>query len=190
MSRGRDRLRKGSDAQSRRSAGHFLPIPFSVLNHPNYMLLTPLAVKMLIDLASQLKFKDGGTTNNGNLCRAFTVMKERGWRSEASIQRAIEELLYYGFITPTKQGGLWIGPSLYAVTWYAIDECGGKLEVASTDTPSEDWKASRKKYVIPKKKGNSQLKSREPLRLVEPVAPAGGAFSLHVAEQYAPAGGA
>ena len=43
-------------------------------------------------------------------------------------------------------------PYLYAVTFLAIDECGGKLDVAATRVPSGKWKKERALYKPPDKK--------------------------------------
>ena len=59
-------------------------------------------------------------------------MKARGWNSNDSFNKAKQELLERDLITLTKQGGLGMGPNLYAITWQPIHECGGKLDVAST----------------------------------------------------------
>ena len=53
-------------------------------------------------------------------------MRQRGWRSSSTLNRARQELVYYGFIELTRQGGLGCC-SLYAITWEGIDHCNGKI---------------------------------------------------------------
>jgi hypothetical protein len=53
--------------------------------------------------------------------------------------RGAECRLAHGFIEQTRQGGK-NQCSLYAVTWLAIDECNGKLDVNPTRAASNLWK--------------------------------------------------
>ena len=48
-------------------------------------------------------------------------------------------VLAKGLIEQTRQGGLHAA-GLYAITWQAIDECHGKLDVAATRVPSNKWR--------------------------------------------------
>jgi hypothetical protein len=125
-------------AKARRESGAFVPLPVSVLNHGNYLSLSPKAVKLLLDLCVQLRFKKGGTINNGDLSTAWKLMQPRGWVSKQTLQAALDELLHFKFLLRTRQGGRNLC-SLYAVTWWAIDECDGKLDVGSTRAPSNEW---------------------------------------------------
>jgi hypothetical protein len=138
-------------AKGRRESGIFVPLPCSVLNHPNFTRLSAKAVKLLIDMVSQLRFRSGGTRNNGDLTATWSILKERGWKSRDSLHLSLQELLYYGFIKLTRQGGRHL-PSLYAVTWWAIDECGGKLDIPETRAPSNEWKIDKKPWQRPKRK--------------------------------------
>ena len=129
-------------AKGRREGGAFVPLPCSVLNHPNFMRLSGRGVKLLMDMVSQLRFKEGGAVNNGDLTVAWSVLSKRGWKSRDTLYLSLQELLYYGFISLTRQGGRNLA-SLYAVTWWAIDECKGKLEVPETRVPSNEWKEDK-----------------------------------------------
>ncbi|MEW8202723.1 MAG: hypothetical protein AB2764_11535 [Candidatus Thiodiazotropha endolucinida] len=138
-------------AKNRREQGPFVPLPCSVLNHDNFKKLSSKAVKLLMDMVAQLRFKNGGTVNNGDISAAMTIMKDRGWSSKESLDYALRELMYYGFVKITRQGGRHKA-SLYAVTWWAIDECNGKLDVKETRKPSNEWKESKKKWRRPRRK--------------------------------------
>ena len=109
-------------------------MPHSILEHENYAQLSNKAVKLLIDLFGQYY-----GNNNGDFTAAFSVMKKRGWKSKDTLNRARHELLDTGFIQQTRQGGRHCC-SLYAVTWLAIDDCNGKLDVAPTRVGSGSWK--------------------------------------------------
>jgi len=131
--------------KNRRSSGAFVPIPVSIAMHPNYMMLNGSAVKLLLDMCFQLHFKKGGPDNNGDISIAWTIMRERGWRSKETIRRAELELLYYGFIELTRQGGR-RKCNLYSVSFFAIDACEGKLDVKPTNIPRNLWKDVKEPY--------------------------------------------
>jgi hypothetical protein len=106
--------------------GHF-HLPKALLENSDFAHLSGKATKLLVDIGSQFN-----GYNNGDLCIALKLMKARGWNSNDSLNKAKQELLERDLITLTKQGGLGMGPNLYAITWQPIHECGGKLDVAST----------------------------------------------------------
>ena len=120
--------------KGRTERGSFVALPHAVLEHPNFTKLSPRAVKLLIDMYAQYR-----GLNNGDFCAAFTLMKKRGWRSKDQLQKAKDELLKAGWLMVTRQGGR-NKPTLYAVTFQAINECDGKLDVKPTATAPGDWK--------------------------------------------------
>lgn len=110
--------------------------PASVLSH--------MAAHMLDNLVAQFN-----GNNNGDLTAAPKIMKLYGWSSQGSVHSALTELLAKGFIEQTRQGGR-NKCSLYALTWMAIDDCGGKLDVPSTKVPSNLWKTENKAKIDPR----------------------------------------
>ena len=86
-------------------------------------VLSNAAFRMLDNLIAQFN-----GSNNGDLCASPKVMELYGWNSRSAIHDATVELLATGFIEQTRQGGR-NSCSLYAVTWLAIDDCNGKLEL-------------------------------------------------------------
>ena len=137
-------------AKSRRESGAFVPLPVSVLNGENFVRLSPKAVKLLLDLCSQIRFKQGGTVNNGDLCAAMSLMQPRGWKSEETLINALDELIHFGFVIRTRQGSR-RACSLFAVTWWSIDECQGKLDVSATRVPSNEWRNERGPFITRRK---------------------------------------
>ena len=122
----------------RRSAG--LP-PFTPLVHQYFLtqqfaVLSPRAVKLLIELWMQFR-----GANNGSLCAAWSVMRQRGWTSKDQLAKALKELETANWIVRTRQGGI-NRPTLYAVTFRGIDPCAGKLDVAPDPRPSHAWRES------------------------------------------------
>ncbi len=77
--------------------------------------------------------------NNGDLSATRTMAKEWGVSSPNILQKALGDLLKHGWIIQTRTSLFSRHGSrcaLYALSWYAIDECPGKeLEVAPTRTP-------------------------------------------------------
>ena len=118
----------------------FAGIPRMVMECPDYINLSSNAIRLLVELAYSYK---GG--NNGDLCPAWTLMKERGFRSKATLTRVIKELVAAEMIMLTRQGQFIRNKaSLYALTWAPIDECSGKdLEESSTRIPSRNFSLER-----------------------------------------------
>ena len=109
-------------------------MPHRVCESDSYARLSPKAVKLLVDLVTQFR-----GANNGDLAMAWGLMKERGWRSRDTVTKAGKELIENGIIAQTRQGGR-NRCNLFAVTWLAIDDCGGKLDVEPTNVPLGYWK--------------------------------------------------
>lgn len=126
----RNRLR----SKGRRDSGSFVALPHELLNSAAFTYLTPKATKLLLDIAAQYKGR-----NNGDLCASWQVMRKRGWNSRTTVDRAEKELLEHGLIELTRQGGKHM-PTLYAITWRAIDDCETRLDVSSTKTASNLWR--------------------------------------------------
>lgn len=113
----------------------FVKLRHDVIDSENFQSLNLVALRLLLCLARQYNGK-----NNGDLCAAETVLKKWGWSGSDSITRAKKELLNKGWIVLSRQGGLGIGCSLYALTWFPIDDCKGKIDLLPTRKASDDWK--------------------------------------------------
>jgi len=126
--------KKGTKADRRtfKESGRFGRFPFEVYRNNNHKRLTPYGRMLLVDVFMQYY-----GSNNGDLCIAWSVMKEYGWKSKGTLNAAKDELLHYGFIECTRHGGFHNGPSLYAVTWLKIDACNDKVN--KTNSPSRKW---------------------------------------------------
>lgn len=117
--------RRWKESRDKRDGGAFVLLPLTVLNSRAYIDASPYAKMLLIDLAMQYR-----GDNNGDLAACWKFMKPRGWRSEATLAKAKRELLEFGLIVETRKGARPNKASLYAVTWLALDECDGKLEMS------------------------------------------------------------
>tara|TARA_B100000686_G_C16752842_1_gene953640 strand:+ start:1460 stop:1894 length:435 start_codon:yes stop_codon:yes gene_type:complete len=120
--------------KGRRMNDSFVMMPHHVLAHDNFKTLSPRATKFLMDLLAQFR-----GNNNGDLCATLKTMGERGWNSSDQLHKAENELIEKDVIIVARQGGL-NKANLYAVTWFPIDECKGKLDVAPTRTAPVNWK--------------------------------------------------
>lgn len=140
MPRRRDRT------TGRRESGSFLGLPHAVLDCTNFRMLSAHAVKLLVDMGASYR-----GNNNGDLCITWKLMQRRGWKSRDTLNRARRELLHFGFIELTRQGGLH-SPSLYGLTWQPIHECKGKLDVAPTRVASGLWRET--KAAMPRRERN------------------------------------
>lgn len=129
-------------ATGRREGGAFLPMPLSVIRSDNLMTLSPSATKLFLCLLSQVNFGEGGTRNNGDLCASYSIANKWGFGSKATLNKAIKELLERGWIEQTRKVSFGTGernkPNLYAVTYWAIDDCNGKVK--ATNVQSNKWK--------------------------------------------------
>jgi len=105
----------------------FLHLHRMMLETQDFISLKGNSIKLLIDLGYQYN-----GYNNGDLCASLSVMRKRGWNSNQQLAKALKELLERNLIVQTKQGGLNLGPNLYAITWQPIDECNGKLDANPT----------------------------------------------------------
>lgn len=123
---------------ARWGGGGFNAFPHRVLASEKFAMLSPQATKLLLDLLSQYR-----GNNNGDLCAAMTLMALRGWKSKSGLESAIKELLRTGFLVLSQQGGRH-KPSLYALTFYTIDECVDKRGISKHDlrptgSPNNEW---------------------------------------------------
>lgn len=107
---------------------------YIVLRSQNFSRLSPHAIKLMMDLLAQYK-----GDNNGDLCLAWTLMKKRGWRSRDTLSKARRELLNAEWIIVSRQGGKHL-PTLFALTFFSVDECGGRLDVKATHSPLSNWR--------------------------------------------------
>ncbi len=139
--------------KGRSDKGTFTAVPHTVQDSSNWKQLGGSSLKVLLIIARQYN-----GNNNGDLCASFSIMRRRGIRSPDTLHRALRELRHYGMIELTRQGGLHAA-SLYALTWHAIDDCKGKLDVASTIIASGKWKEQRQPFNYGIKNRNATTKS-------------------------------
>jgi hypothetical protein len=158
MAHNRSKVKSRSDG-----AGGFGALYRHVWKHPDYCQLSGNASKLLMDFACQYNGR-----NNGDLTNAFSLLKERGWRSKTTVSRATEELINANLIVRTREGRF-TNPggmcALYAITWKSIDDCPGKkLTVAPTSTPLRKFTLENSKMPCPEG-GQGSVHKRDPSRV-------------------------
>lgn len=119
---------------TRVEVGGFIRLPHCVVRSVGYSMLSAWAVKLMIDLTNQFDGK-----NNGDLSMAYSVLKDKGWHSPATLDKAKKELINAGFIEVSRQGNR-KRCALYAVTFYAVDSCNGKIEIKPSEKPKGLWR--------------------------------------------------
>jgi len=128
--------RRHKEHARRREAGGYVALPHAVIRSQEWADLSPFAVKLLLDMLSQYR-----GDNNGDLSAYWSKMhRDRGWKSKDTLFKSLAELRNGNWLELTRLGKRNKTPSLYAVTFYAVDYCGGKLEVAATGSPSGAWR--------------------------------------------------
>lgn len=131
------------NAAEKRDGGGHVAIPFAVLNGAAYLGLNAHARMLLFDLAAQYR-----GDNNGDLCAAFNPLRARGWKSEETLNNAKRRLLEAGLIFETRKGGFPNKCALFALTWYALDDCGGKLDITAQSFPRGAYRLKDPRPVI------------------------------------------
>jgi hypothetical protein len=116
-------------------SGLYGGIPHAVLDSTAFKGLSYPAKALLFELMRQHNAVKG---NNGHLHLSFSWLARRGWKSRDVIQRARAELLERGLLIQTRQGGLNIGASGYALTWLHITNYVG-LEIERKDYHPGAW---------------------------------------------------
>lgn len=120
-------------SKGRADSDSYFAFPHAVLNCPELRNLSGSATKVLLVLCNQLR-----KYNNGDLSAPFSTASQWGIGSKSTLAKALRELEKANLICRTRTA-VFQNPAakctLFAVTWRAIDECKGKLEISATTTP-------------------------------------------------------
>lgn len=111
-----DRLRTNGKHRGGAIGERFLMLPLSAYEAPQFATLKPWSVRLLLDLVAQYNGR-----NNGDLSAAWKLLKPRGWNSEATLNKAKQELLAAGYIIEMRKGRRPNLCSLYALTWRPLN---------------------------------------------------------------------
>lgn len=116
-----------------RVEGSYAAIPRAMLDSPAWIGASVAAKALVMELARQ-----HNGANNGRLHLAHSWLARRGWPSKSIVEKARDELLERGLIVQTRQGGLFIGPTWFAVTWLPINNFVG-LDIGSHQYHKGAW---------------------------------------------------
>lgn len=133
MARGNKAFKNNAE---KRGGGQFVAIRMDVIRSEAWAKTSVWGTRLIMDLAAQYR-----GNNNGDLCAAWSNMKKRGWKSRDTLDRAKKDLLDKKWIQVTRQGARKI-PTLYALTFWGVDECNGKLDpgICPRNKPRDTWK--------------------------------------------------
>lgn len=96
----------------------FAMIDADVIYSVNWSRASKPCRGMIADIAVQYSGH-----NNGDLTASRKVMRRLGWTSPGTLKVLLLEAEHYGLLVQTRQGGLLVGASLYALGWRTIDPC-------------------------------------------------------------------
>jgi hypothetical protein len=131
--------------------GSYTPAPHVVLDSAAFVGASERAKALLWEF-----FRQHNGSNNGHLHATETWLATRGWKSHDAIASAVSELLERGLIVQTKQGGLGIGPSYFAMTWLHITSFVG-LDIS----PKSYWPGAWAACTVPPKKSRRRVEKRK-----------------------------
>ncbi len=134
---------KRKKQKGRASIGRYLALPYAVTSSDDFRSLSGSETKALLMVATQYN-----GSNNGDLQATHGLAKQWGIGSQQTLSKCIQSLLERRLIIRAREG-YFLNPgrrcALYAVTWQAIDYCGGKLDIAPTKTPPRCFSMEKNK---------------------------------------------
>lgn len=158
--RGRERekaKKRGQRFAEKINNSGFFPSRRDVLFSKEYQRLGASAVKLFHDVSAHWNGK-----NNGDLCVTYSVMNTyHGWASNATLRRALKELLDARFLVLTREGDR-NRPALYALTTLPIDEClddagFSKIHIKPEKRAPDWWRDEFKDKFKPKEKPTTNI---------------------------------
>ena len=96
----------------------FALIPGEVIHSVNWSRASKPMRALMPDIAVQYN-----AHNCGDQCASISIMRPLGWTSPGTLKALLLEAQHFGFLVKTRQGGLGMGPTLYALGWKPIDAC-------------------------------------------------------------------
>lgn len=136
----RENVKRKKKVQDLTNGNTFSVVRHDLVNSEEYFRLSNRAKALLLDLIGRYN-----RLNNGDISIAYSQMKKRGWSSETTLRSAIKDLIDARFILLSRQGGRNKTCSLYALTFFPINEIRDKnnklkIDLAPTRRPPDYWK--------------------------------------------------
>ena len=114
---GRSKWKAGRDKRDGRT---FIALPLVVLESPGYRLASYPARALLIDVAIAYT-----GSNNGKLTACAKYLRPKGWCSNATIHRALHDLIDCGLLIETRKGARPNKAAWFALSWLTLDQGQG-----------------------------------------------------------------
>lgn len=151
MARGKNRFKENAE---KRGGQPFAPMRIDVTSSEAWANTSAWGIRLIMNLVAQYR-----GNNNGDLCATWKFMKNRGWKSKDTLDRAKKELLDKKWIVITRKGGRKT-PDLIALTFWGIDECNGKLDphIFPRLNPLDSWKVGNTPPDIQKEKAKEKAR--------------------------------
>ena len=111
---------KFKNNRDKRDGKQFVLLPRVVLESPGYRQAGHAARSMLIDIAMQYSGH-----NNGKLVACAKYVEPIGWNSNATVLRAVRELLVCGLLIETRKGARPNKAAWFALSWLDLDQGQG-----------------------------------------------------------------
>jgi hypothetical protein len=105
---------------SKRDGTQHLALPFVVLDSPGYRAIGHIARSLLLDIARQYTGH-----NNGKLVACAKYLKPKGWSSNATITKALRELVAVNLLIETRKGARPNKAAWFALGWLQLDVAEG-----------------------------------------------------------------
>lgn len=141
----RDRAKVKGRRDKRRN--RFAMIPGDVIHSVNWSRTSKPCRALVTDIAVQYNGH-----NNGDLTAAISAMRPLGWTSSDTLRALLLEAQHYGLLEMTRQGGLLVGASLYALGWKPVDACKDRNGACKLDDPTmcgmtlRKWQVPQPRY--------------------------------------------
>lgn len=110
----------GTSFQRTRKLERMVTLPWEVVESIAFISLSPLAVKLLLDLALQ-----HDQNKSGHVCATWRWLATRNCPSERAVAKAIRELITNGLILEARKRQRPGTAALYRLGWYPTTGKGG-----------------------------------------------------------------
>lgn len=133
-------------ARPQKTKERFIGIPYRIAATAQFGDLSAYETKFLMDLLFQYNGR-----NNGALSPTFSLLHKRNW-AKGTLHRTFVSCEAKGWVVVTRRGWKQRGkPTLVALTWRGIDECGIDYDegIKPSPVPLNYWCLDRRAWTHP-----------------------------------------
>ena len=142
-------MAKSTRIDKSRDGGSFVAITKDVLNSKTFCSLSYSAVALLLSILAQYN-----SDNNGKLVACRKYLKPRGWSSNATVTKALNELLESGLLVMTRRGHKPNKASWFGISWYSL---GHKVDVKLLDITGRQFEVERQRWKSAERSGYQMI---------------------------------